>query len=406
LHLFAELLRSGDGTRIRIDQALPDRLPSPRPDLRLRMVPLGPVAVFGASNFPLAFSTAGGDTASALAAGCPVVLKGHPSHPGTDALVAGAIRAAGQVSGMPEGVFGHVMGPGTSLGAALVRDPRIEAVAFTGSRRGGLALLQLAQQRDVPIPVFAEMGSVNPVILMPGALRTRGKALGAAFVASLTLGAGQFCTNPGLLLAVKGEGFEAFMMSAAAALSDCGAATMLSRGIRDAYQRGVDALAEHPRVQWLGGGQPQEGYAKGKPALFGCSVSDFLSDPGLAEEVFGPAALLVRAQDVAEMQCAIASLEGQLTATLHMDEEDWPAAAELIPLLERKVGRIIANGWPTGVEVTHAMMHGGPYPATSDSRATSVGSLAIERFLRPVSYQNMPYSLLPPSLRDARQEDG
>jgi alpha-ketoglutaric semialdehyde dehydrogenase len=406
MHLFAELLRAAEWMRVRIDPALPDRLPQPRPDLRLAMVPLGPVAVFGASNFPLAFSTAGGDTASALAAGCPVVLKGHPAHPGTDALVAGAIHTARAACGMPEGVFGHVMGPGTSLGAALVRDPRIAAVAFTGSRRGGLALLRLAQEREVPVPVYAEMGSVNPVILLPAALRARGAGLGAAFVASLTLGAGQFCTNPGLLLAVEGKGLNTFIAAAAEALSGYAAATMLSRGILDTYQHGVDALAGHANVRWLGSGQPGGEYAKGQAVLFECAASDFLADPALAEEVFGPAALLVTARDVGELRRVVAGLEGQLTATLQMDEEDWGEAAGLLPMLERKAGRIIANGWPTGVEVTHAMMHGGPYPAASDSRSTSVGSLAIERFLRPVSYQNMPLSLLPPALRDVRREDG
>jgi 2,5-dioxopentanoate dehydrogenase len=401
LQLFAALLRSGGGGRIKIDPALPNRQPLPRPDLRLRTVPLGPVAVFGASNFPLAFSTAGGDTASALAAGCPVVLKGHPAHPGTDALVAGAMRIAADACGMPEGVFGHVMGPGTSLGAALVRDPRIAAVAFTGSRRGGLALLRLAQERDVPVPVFAEMGSVNPVILLPAALHARGAALGSAFVASLTLGGGQFCTNPGLVLAVEGGGLDVFVAAATEALAACSAATMLSRGIRDAYIHGVERLAGHGKVQRLAVGQPGSGYAKGQAALFSCAASDFIADPALAEEVFGPAALLVRARDPAELRRVVAGLEGQLTATLQMEEEDREEAAGLLPLLERIAGRIIANGWPTGVEVTHAMMHGGPYPATSDSRATSVGSLAIERFLRPVSYQNMPLSLLPSALHDA-----
>ena len=406
LHLFAELLRTGESMRNRIDPALPDRLPLPRPELRLGMVPLGPVAVFGASNFPLAFSTAGGDTASALAAGCPVVLKGHPAHPGTDALVSGAIRAAATACVMPEGVFGHVMGPSIGLGSALVQDPRIAAVAFTGSQRAGLALVRLAQERDVPIPVYAEMGSVNPVILLPAALRARTAALASGFVASLTLGAGQFCTNPGLLLAIEGQGLDAFIGAASAALSGQAAATMLSRGIRDSYQHGVEVLARHPKVQRFGAGQSGSGYAKGQASLFGCAAADFLADPTLAEEVFGPAALIVKARDTAELRQVVAALDGQLTATLQIEDEDWPMAANLIPLLERKAGRIIANGWPTGVEVTHAMMHGGPYPATSDGRSTSVGSLAIERFLRPVSYQNMPFSLLPPSLRDAQYKDG
>lgn len=406
LHLFAELLLAGEGLRTRIDPALPHRQPLPRPDLRLRMVPLGPVAVFGASNFPLAFSTAGGDTAAALAAGCPVVLKGHPAHPGTDALVAGAIQAACKVCGIKDGVFGHLMAPGTVLGASLVCDPRITAVAFTGSQRGGLALMRLAQQRAVPIPVYAEMGSINPVILLPGALRERGAALGTGFVASLTLGAGQFCTNPGLLLAVEGEALDAFVGAAAQALASYSAATMLSREIRDAYQHGVSILAAHENVQKLADGQPGEGHAEGRASLFSCSAADFIADPALAEEIFGPASLLVRAKDMAELRSVIAALGGQLTVSLQMNAEDADAAAALIPSLERKAGRIVVNGWPTGVEVTHAMMHGGPYPATSDGRSTSVGGLAMERFLRPVSYQDMPLFLLPPSLRGTQHEGG
>ena len=292
------------------------------------------------------------------------------------------------------------MGPGTALGAVLVGDPRIAAVAFTGSRRGGLELLRIAQQREVPIPVYAEMSSINPVILMPEALRQNGTALGTAFVASLTLGAGQFCTNPGLLLAVEGNGLDAFIAAAATALSSCEPATMLSRDICNAYRQRVDALAGHAKVQRLAVGCPEKGCSDSQAALFRCAAPDFISDPGLAEEVFGATALLVVAQDGGELRRVLAGLEGQLTATLHMETADWTHAAELLPLLERKAGRIIANGWPTGVEVAHAMVHGGPYPATSDSRSTSVGSLAIERFLRPVSYQNMPTPLLPADLRD------
>jgi len=402
LQLFAELLRSGTWTRTLIDPALPDRRPLPRPDVRLRMIPLGPVAVFGASNFPLAFSTAGGDTASALAAGCPVVVKGHPGHPGTHTLVAGAVQTARDATGMPKGAFGQVMGPGIALGTALVADPRIAAVAYTGSRRGGLALGHVARQRSVPIPLYAEMSSINPVILLPEALRVHGPALAASFVASLTLGGGQFCTKPGLVLAVQSAALEGFITATAAALSCCEAATMLSRDILDAYRRGVHAFAAHPKVQRLAEERSEKGYPEGQAALFRCAAADFISDPVLAEEVFGPAALLVCAEDTRQLRCALEGLEGQLTSTLHMAGADLAEAADLLPLLERKAGRIIANGWPTGVEVTHAMMHGGPYPASSDSRATSVGSLAIERFLRPVSYQNMPAALLPSSLRDAQ----
>lgn len=400
LRLFADVLRRGAWMGLRLDPAMPDRAPLPRPDLRLRMVPLGPVAVFGASNFPLAFSTAGGDTASALAAGCPVVVKAHPAHPATGDLVAGAIRRAVAACGMPEGVFGHLVGPGNELGGALVRDPRIAAVGFTGSRAGGLALMRLAQARPVPIPVYAEMSSINPVVLLPQALRARGAALGGAFVQSLTMGAGQFCTNPGLLLAIEGEGLDAFVANAAAALREAGAATMLTGGIHAAYEQGVAALAGHAHVETIARGRTGEGVARGQAAFFQTDAQSFLADTALGHEVFGASSLLVRCRDEAELAAVLAAAEGQLTATLQMDADDTDMAARLVPLLERKAGRILANGWPTGVEVAHAMVHGGPFPATSDGRTTSVGSLAIDRFLRPVSYQNLPAALLPPILRD------
>jgi alpha-ketoglutaric semialdehyde dehydrogenase len=400
LRLFAQVVRRGDWMGLRVDPALPNRMPLARPDLRLRMIPLGCVAVFGASNFPLAFSTAGGDTASALAAGCPVVLRGHFAHPGTDAMVAAAIHAAAAASHLPSGVFSHLMGPEESLGAALVRDARIAAVAFTGSRRGGLAMVRLAQQREVPIPVYAEMSSINPVVLMPQALKARANMLGAAFVTSLTLGAGQFCTNPGLLLAIEGEGLATFIAAASTALANHDAATMLTRGIHAAYDQGVAMLARHPAVQTLAQGRTGSGFAQGRAAIFGCSAADFLANPALGQEVFGASSLLVRARDKQELRAVLASLEGQLTVTLQMDPGDEAQAAQLLPLLERTAGRIIANGWPTGVEVSHAMVHGGPYPATSDSRTTSVGSLAINRFLRPVAYQGLPSGVLPLPLRD------
>jgi 2,5-dioxopentanoate dehydrogenase len=400
LQLFAGVVRRGAWMGLRVDPSLPDRMPMPRPDLRLRMIPLGPAAVFGASNFPLAFSTAGGDTASALAAGCPVVVKGHPAHPGTDALVAGAIRAAVADCHLPSGVFSHLMGPGNDLGAELVRDPRITAVAFTGSRRAGLAIVRLAQQREVPIPVYAEMSSVNPVLLMPEALKARAEALGTAFVASLTMGAGQFCTNPGLVLAIEGEGLAAFIAAATKAVINHDAATMLTRGIYQAYEQRISALAQHSAVETLAQGRTGSGFAQGRSTLFCCSAADFIADPTLGQEVFGAASLLVRARDQRELRAVLKSLEGQLTITLHLDAGDEAYAAELLPHLERQAGRIIVNGWPTGVEVSHAMVHGGPYPATSDSRTTSVGSLAINRFLRPVAYQNMPPTVLPLPLRD------
>lgn len=405
LRLFAQVVRAGAWQQLRIDPALPDRAPLPRPDLRLRMIPVGPVAVFGASNFPLAFSTAGGDTASALAAGCPVVVKGHPAHPETGALVASAIAKAVAACGLPSGVFGHLVGPSNELGAALVTDPRITAVGFTGSRAGGLALVNLAASRPVPIPVYAEMSSINPVLLMPEALKARGAALGTAFVGSLTMGAGQFCTNPGLLLAIEGEGLDEFVATATGAVAQAPAQTMLTKGIGEAYRSGTAALAGADGVEQLAAGTPGEGTACGA-ILFQTAAAAFLANPALAHEVFGASSILVRCADAAELTAVLKGLEGQLTATLHMDDADADLAASVLPVLERKVGRILANGWPTGVEVCHAMVHGGPFPATSDPRTTSVGSLAIDRFLRPVSYQNIAPALLPAELRDDARGDG
>ena len=405
LRLFAGVARRGGWLQLRIDPALPDRAPMPRPDLRLRMIPLGPVAVFGASNFPLAFSTAGGDTASALAAGCPVVVKGHPAHPATGALVAAAIHRAVEACQMPAGVFGHLVGPGNDLGEALVKDPRIAAVGFTGSRGGGLALMRIAQARAVPIPVYAEMSSINPVLLLPHALAARGAALGTAFAGSLTMGAGQFCTNPGLMLAIEGDGLDAFVQAASAALGGATAQTMLTGGIHGAYERGVAALAGNGAVEMLAQGQVGDGVAQGRSAFFSTSAKAFLADADLGHEVFGAASLLVRCRDEVELRAVIEAAEGQLTATLHMDPDDEALAGRLIPVLERKAGRILANGWPTGVEVAHAMVHGGPFPATSDGRSTSVGSLAINRFLRPICYQNLAPALLPPELRNGSDGD-
>ena len=404
LRMFAEVVRRGDWIGARIDPALPTRKPAARPDLRQRKIPLGPVAVFGASNFPLAFSVAGGDTAAALAAGCPVVFKGHPAHPATSELVAAAINAAARRCGVHEGVFSLLNGPGHELGATLVADPRIKAVAFTGSRTGGTALMRIAAVRAEPIPVFAEMSSVNPVILLPGALRSRAEALGRAFVGSLTLGAGQFCTNPGLLFAVAGPELDHFVAAAAEALSHVEPAIMLTAGIRQAYVDAVVARADHAAVTRLDAGRAGDSPRHSRGALFGTTGAAFLSDPALAHEIFGAAALLVRCSNLQQLHNVLQDLEGQLTATLHMETVDQDAARALLPLLERKAGRILANAWPTGVEVSHAMVHGGPHPATSDSRSTSVGSLAIERFLRPVCYQDLPPELLPAALRDDNPE--
>jgi alpha-ketoglutaric semialdehyde dehydrogenase len=399
LRLFADELRTGGWQGVRIDPAMPDRKPLPRSDLRQRKIPLGPVAVFGASNFPLAFSVAGGDTAAALAAGCPVVVKGHPAHPGTSELVSQAIVTAVKQCGLPAGVFSLVNGISNSLGASLVANPRIKAVGFTGSRAGGVALMKIAAARPEPIPVYAEMSSINPVVLLPGALRARAEALGKEFVGSLTLGVGQFCTNPGLVFALDGPELQQFVESASAALKQVQPAVMLTPGIHSAYERGVDELLKHQKLASVARGVESQGKHCGRAALFATTAADLAQHPEVAHEVFGASSIVVRARSEAELVTALEQLEGQLTATLHVTAEDTALASRLLPILERKAGRVLANGWPTGVEVSHAMVHGGPYPATSDGRSTSVGTLAIERFLRPVCYQDLPEALLPEELR-------
>ena len=397
LRTFARTVRAGEWLDVRVDGAQPGRQPLPRADLRQRQVPLGPVAVFGASNFPLAFSVAGGDTASALAAGCPVIVKAHGAHPGTSELVARALARAVKQCGLPEGVFSLLYGSGREVGIALVSDPRIKAVGFTGSQSGGIALCQAAQARPEPIPVYAEMSAINPVYLFTGALKARGEALAQGFVASLTQGAGQFCTNPGLVIAVQGPELQQFVSLASDLLQRSPAQTMLTPGIFQAYEAGVGALAEHAHC--LASGLPAQGPNQCQAQLFTAHAQDFLTNPHLQAEVFGAASLLVQCADNAQMRQVTEHLEGQLTATLHLDEGDVEQARALLPALERKAGRLLVNGWPTGVEVCDAMVHGGPFPATSDSRSTSVGTAAILRFLRPVCYQDFPDSLLPDALK-------
>lgn len=412
LRLFASVVRQGDWLDATIDPALPDRAPLPRPDLRRMNVPVGPVAVFGASNFPLAFSVAGGDTASALAAGCPVVVKGHPAHPGTGELVARAIQRAVAACGLPAGTFSYLPGETNALGGALVSDARIKAVGFTGSRGGGLALVRIAAERKEPIPVYAEMSSINPVILMPAALAARGAALAQGYVQSLTMGAGQFCTNPGLVIAIDSADLDAFVAAAGEALTGSAPATMLSPAIHDSFAKGVAALAGHDAVETIARGLPETGANQAVGALFQTTAAQFLADTALGNEVFGSSSVIVRCRDMAELIEVIASLEGQLTATLQLDDADVAEARALLPVLADRVGRILANGWPTGVEVAHAMVHGGPFPATSDGRTTSVGTLAIYRFVRPVAFQNLPAALLPTAIADgndwgvARRIDG
>lgn len=398
LRMFAAVVRLGEHRGVRIDPARPDREPLPRVDIRQRRLPLGPVAVFGASNFPLAFSTAGGDTASALAAGCPVVFKAHSSHPGTSELVAGAIARAIEAHGLPAGVFSHIFGPGRSVGQALVADPRIRAVGFTGSREGGLALVRTAQARPEPIPVYAEMSSVNPVFLLPGALQGDVAALAAGYVQSAVGSSGQLCTQPGIVFVPRGEQGDAFLRAVSDAVGAAFGQTMLSPSIAASWREGVQTRDAHAEV--LARGTEGDGPNAPAPVIHAAGMSEFISDRMLHEEIFGAASLVVRYGDVDELLAAAERLEGQLTATLQLADGDLDLARELLPVLERKAGRILANGWPTGVEVGHAMVHGGPFPATSDSRSTSVGSLAIERFLRPVAYQNLPDELLPEPLRE------
>lgn len=400
LRLFAGVVRDGSHLDARIDEALPNRTPLPRSDLRYRLIPLGPVAVFCASNFPLAFSVAGGDTASALAAGAPVVVKAHSAHPGTSELVGRAVQQAVQACGLPPGVFSLLYGAGNGIGTALVANPHIRAVGFTGSRRGGMALMQVAQNRPEPIPVYAEMSSINPVYLLPGALATRGEAIADAFVAAQQLGAGQFCTSPGLIVALDGEALEAFLVRAAGRIETSPCQTMLTPGIHQAFEQGIAALEARPAVTTLARAQSAEGHNQCRPGLFVAQAADFLADARLAAEIFGASTLVLRCRDADEMLQLTRALEGQLTAAIHQVEgEDDSLARALVDALELKVGRVLFNGFGTGVEVCQAMVHGGPFPATSDSRTTSVGAAAIERFLRPVCYQDVPDSLLPPALQ-------
>ncbi|WP_323816411.1 aldehyde dehydrogenase (NADP(+)) [Cellvibrio sp. NN19] len=399
LRLFAATLKSGEQHCPRIDPRIVDRKPLPRADLRQRKIPLGPVAVFGASNFPLAFSVAGGDTASALAAGCPVIVKGHSAHPGTSELVGQAIQLAVGQCRLPEGVFSLLFGAGSEVGTALVEHPSIQAVGFTGSRAGGIALMRIAQARPQPIPFYGELSALNPVVLLPGIIAEKGAELGRQFVASLTMGAGQFCTNPGLLLALDSPALGAFIDAAKSALQESAAQTMLSPGIHNAYQHSTGCIAKNNRVELLARGLTSAAPNTCQAALYATTADAFLADVNLQEEMFGAASLLVRCCDENDILRVLQKMEGQLTATIHFANSDMNFARTLLPVLERKAGRILANGWPTGVEVCHAMVHGGPWPATTDSRSTSVGTAAIERFLRPVCYQDIPDELLPPELQ-------
>ncbi len=398
LKLFAEHIRKGAHLDLRVDAAQPERQPAPRPEIRLAQRPIGPVAVFGASNFPLAFSTAGGDTAAALAAGCPVVVKGHSAHPGTGEIVAQAVAAAVARTGMPVGVFSLIQGGRRDVGTALVTHPAIKAVGFTGSLAGGRALFDLCAQRPEPIPFFGELGSVNPMFLLPQAMAARAEQLGSGWAASLTMGAGQFCTNPGVAVVIDGADADRFRGAAKAALQEVGAQTMLTDGIASAYRDGVERFKVSNAVAPVLSNDSAGRSAL--PNLFETTGAAWLADHSLGEEVFGPLGLIVRVGSAAEMKELAAAFHGQLTATIHMDDGDLQAAQALLPVLERKAGRVLVNGYPTGVEVVDSMVHGGPYPASTNFGATSVGTISIRRFLRPVAYQNFPAALLPQDLRN------
>jgi alpha-ketoglutaric semialdehyde dehydrogenase len=402
LKLFAEEVRAGRWLGVKIDTAMPERTPLPRSDLRLRHIPLGPVAVFGASNFPLAFSVAGGDTASALAAGCPVVVKGHSAHPGTSELVGTAIHAAVKSSGMPEGTFSLLFGSGADIGSALVADSRIKAVGFTGSRSGGVALMKIAAERAEPIPVYAEMSSINPVYLLPEALKNRAESISTGFVSSMLMGSGQFCTNPGLLIVKEAPELDGFIRKVVDLVRAASPTTMLTPGIYQAFESGVEKLSGSDHVDLLAQAQGASGPNQCRARLFATSAQAFLQDHALRDEIFGSSSLIIHCKTDDEILDITRSLEGQLTATVLMDQDDDSKfVRKLLSILERKVGRILFNGYPTGVEVCHAMVHGGPFPATSDSRTTSVGTEAIWRFLRPVCYQDFPSDILPEVLKDA-----
>jgi NADP-dependent aldehyde dehydrogenase len=404
LRLFADVVEEGSWVEARVDLAIPERQPLPKPDLRRCLVPLGPVAVFGSSNFPLAFSVAGGDTVSALAAGCPVVVKAHPAHPGTSELVGRAVAAACEVSDIPRGTFALLHGASHRVGEELVRHAAIRAVGFTGSYAGGRALCDLAAGRDEPIPVYAEMGSANPVFVLPRALAERGEEIARGLAASVTLGAGQFCTNPGLAIVPRSASRAAFLDTLAGDLQAAPPGLMVHRGIRLAYERALEEVAAVPGLNFAARGPgsiaaDDDGSARVAAALAVVDAATFQDAPRLAHEIYGPITVAIEVDDLAAACDLARGMAGHLTATLHGTAEDLEEASELVAILVQKVGRLVINGFPTGVEVATAMHHGGPYPAASDPRSTSVGTAAITRFARPVCFQNAPDAILPPELR-------
>jgi NADP-dependent aldehyde dehydrogenase len=402
LRLFAKVVREGSWVDARIDTALPNREPLPRPDIRRMLRPLGPVVVFGSSNFPLAFSTAGGDTASAFAAGCTVVVKAHRAHPGTGELVGGAINRAASACGLPAGVFSMIHGGGSTIGVAMVEHPAAAAVGFTGSQFAGRALFNAAAARAHPIPVFAEMSSLNPVFLLPDAVASRGESIAQGLLASFTLGVGQFCTKPGLIFALQGAATDALITSLAKLVDAAPCGTMLTADIREAFEQNRTSVSSVAGVKTVAtaSAAAETGRTEARPSVSITAASRFLDSPELATEAFGPFTLVVVAKDMDEMLACANAMEGQLTATLQASDTDLANAAALIAAAERFAGRLIINGYPTGVEVCPAMNHGGPYPATTDARFTSVGTAAMLRFARPVCYQDFADALLPAELKN------
>jgi NADP-dependent aldehyde dehydrogenase len=400
LRQFAELLKDGSWVDARIDTAIPDRAPLPKPDIRKMLVSLGPVVVFGASNFPFAYSTAGVDTASALAAGCPVVLKAHPAHSKTSDLVAQAIDKAIADNKMHPKVFQHVHGVSFEIGKQLVQHPETKAVGFTGSFSGGKALLDYAQQRSEPIPVFAEMGSINPVIILPGAAKNRTEQVSEQYAASITMGVGQFCTNPGLMLGINNDDLKKLKQSLGEKMEKVAPALMLHPGISKSFYTKREHALKQKDVELVSQSTKDKLENMGVPSLASVSAKEFENNPVLLEEVFGPYSLLVQAESMDELKDAVSKIPGQLTCTIIGDEEDLEQHKDFILLVAERAGRVIINGVPTGVEVCPSMHHGGPWPATTDSRFTSVGTDAIKRFVRPVSFQNFPDSLLPNELKN------
>jgi 2,5-dioxopentanoate dehydrogenase len=398
--MFADLLEEGSWIDARVDTALPDRMPAPKPDIRKMLIPIGPVVVFGAANFPLAYSTAGGDTAAALAAGCTVIVKAHPAHPETSTLVAEAIRKAMEKTGMPKGVFQHVYGAGFEAGQALVKHPLTKAVGFTGSLAGGKALFDIANQRPEPIPVFAEMSSINPVILLPDTLAREAEATASKLAGSITLGVGQFCTNPGLIIAVEGEGLDRFIKSLSTEIQKALPGNMLHQGIADNYSKKLALALAQKGVTIEGESATTGNAAQGRPLIASAPAHEFCNNPSLAEEVFGPFSLIIRCKNLDELHSVINRVHGQLTTTIMADEAEVTKHKNLVNILVEKAGRVILNGVPTGVEVCPSMNHGGPFPATTDSRFTAVGTDAIKRFVRPVSFQNFSDALLPDELKE------